>query len=758
MARIFKHPLSFFIASLLAMTRPASSQTQAAPSGNQPEKWAGATSGMNLADGRPVWFSRKPNYLRYSKTGHDKKLTDGILSPVATGKIWFSDETVGWSSGPEQGVDLLIDLGRPERIDRVVSRFVGGRQRPNQGYPAELTILLGDDGKTFYQAARRQKVHDGEAELAQSNPGEYFYFPETGTVFVEPVTLPVGATARYVVLRLRGESNFVWMDELAILKDETQRPLPDASSFPKAFFVHEGVSIQPRTEILTISTNIPTPNFFGFLDFREGETGEAVEPFEMELDLPSEIELLTLPEGGRQLAEAGEGRVRYHLPSVGLRHRLTGPYYFRVKAGAKLPEKAEARLSWVDGETLKNGVTIPLQAMEIPVVPKEAAALNASLTWMVGREINQWPEFYSAYRDLGFSHVPVFPWMDEEEAHEITRKAREHGFGVVLNDSVFHRMAASYKDRPEIFNVVRGKAGKFVNPLYTGSLYQKTIERIGRLARAYAPDYIFYDIELWQKGYEETRKSEAARTAFKQSGEKEWEAFIIGHGTRMMTDLHNATQGTAPRGRNPVVSLYNTKAEPPVYHKIYDFRQLYPEAVQVAAPSLYVGGEPTIVGETIRSNYAVLGKRDIIPWITARTYAPYPPFRLEQIILEAYLNGAGGITYYAFRDFDPATFYYHARALATLAPYAPLLTNGTLIEADSPQEAFRCSAFGREDEALLLVGNYRNLHAAAGKVRLAGKVVHTSEITPTGAAVPADLDRVEIPAGGHRLFLVTFEP
>lgn len=747
-------PLSLLIASALVISNNAFAETL--PSGNQPEKWATATSGTNLAAGRPVWFSQKPNYLRYSKTGHENKLTDGTLSPRATGEIWFSEETVGWSSGPEQGVDLMIDLGQPERIDRVVSRFVGGKRTPTQGYPAELTILLSNDGKSFYQTTRRQKVNDGEAELAQSSPDQYFYFPETGTVFVEPITLPVGATARYVVLRIRGESNFVWMDELAVFKDETERPLPDAISFPKGFFVHEGVSIQPRTETLAISTNIPTPNFFNFLDFRDGQ---AEEPFEMELDLPSEIEVLALPEGGRKLDEAEEGRVRYRLPSIGLRHRLTGPYYFRVKADAKLPEKAEARLSWVHGETLKNDIAIPLEAIEIPVVPKVAEALNASLTWMVGREISNWPEFYKAYRDLGFSDVPIFPWMDEEEALEITRKSREHGFGVVLNDSVFHRMAATHKNQSEIFNVVRGKTGKFVSPLYTGRFYQETMERIQRLARQYNPNYVFYDIELWQKGYEETRRCEIAREAFKQSGEKEWESFIIRHGTRMMSDLHNATKGSAPGGKDPVVSLYNTKAEPPVYHKIYDFQQLYPKTVQVAAPSLYVGGEPTIVGETIRRNYAVLKSREIIPWITARTYAPYPPFRLEQIILEAYLNGAGGITYYAFRDFDPATLYYHARALATLAPHAGLLTNGKLIEATSPQEAFRCSAFGGEHETLLLVGNYRNLHAATGEVRFAKKAAQAREITHTGAsATPIDLSHIEIPAGGHRLFLVTFEP
>src|SRR5690606_35950034 len=140
--------LSLLIASVFTVPNNAFSETHVTYSGNQVEKWTTAASGTNLAAGKPVWFSQKPNYLRYSKTGHDTKLTDGALSPRATGEIWFSEETVGWSSGPQQGVDLMIELGKTERINRVVSRFLGGKRTPTQSYPAELTILLSNDGKT----------------------------------------------------------------------------------------------------------------------------------------------------------------------------------------------------------------------------------------------------------------------------------------------------------------------------------------------------------------------------------------------------------------------------------------------------------------------------------------------------------------------------------------------------------------------------------------------------------------------------------
>ena len=68
----------------------------------------------------------------------------------------------------------------------------------------------------------------------------------------------------------------------------------------------------------------------------------------------------------------------------------------------------------------------------------------------------------------------------------------------------------------------------------------------------------------------------------------------------------------------------------------------------------------------LRADHEALQNREIIPWLTAGTYGEFASPLMEPMVLETILNGARGLTYYEFRDFDPLDFYYHARALATL--------------------------------------------------------------------------------------------
>lgn len=87
-------------------------------------------------------------------------------------------------------------------------------------------------------------------------------------------------------------------------------------------------------------------------------------------------------------------------------------------------------------------------------------------------------------------------------------------------------------------------------------------------------------------------------------------------------------------------------------------------------------GRAQLVADRIRFDYDAMQSRQIIPWLSAGTYGEYDPPMTEPMVLESILNGARGVTYYKFDDFDPMDFYYHSKALASLAPFETLLQAG----------------------------------------------------------------------------------
>ncbi|MCX5642509.1 MAG: hypothetical protein NTY10_04685, partial [Candidatus Omnitrophica bacterium] len=96
------------------------------------QKWLEATVGTNLALGKKVIFSMTPQYDLTSKNGTDATdLTDGALATYPEDKIWFDDKAVGWWLGSRatEGINLLLDLGKESKVDRVVIRCLGGSEQ-----------------------------------------------------------------------------------------------------------------------------------------------------------------------------------------------------------------------------------------------------------------------------------------------------------------------------------------------------------------------------------------------------------------------------------------------------------------------------------------------------------------------------------------------------------------------------------------------------------------------------------------------------
>ncbi|MBR4662801.1 MAG: hypothetical protein IKO93_02905, partial [Lentisphaeria bacterium] len=133
---------------------------------------------------------------------------------------------------------------------------------------------------------------------------------------------------------------------------------------------------------------------------------------------------------------------------------------------------------------------------------------------------------------------------------------------------------------------------------------------------------------------------------------------------------------------------------------------IYPGSISISQPSLYVGERPWLVQKLIRRIHKLMKNRNIIPWLTAGTYGEIRPQFVEYNALEALLNGACGITYYAYWDFDNAMKYAAmAKALRMIAPYENLIMDGAVTEI--PADGVNTSAVRKGNEMLLLVGNYR---------------------------------------------------
>jgi len=118
------------------------------------------------------------------------------------------------------------------------------------------------------------------------------------------------------------------------------------------------------------------------------------------------------------------------------------------------------------------------------------------------------------------------------------------------------------------------------------------------------------------------------------------------------------------------------------------------------------------------------------------------------MILESLLNGASGITYYCFSDFDtPMDFYYHAKALAHIAPYQKLLKNGTPTELKTDNKALFFSGYRNGSELLVLVGNYQNTPRTTARITLPfHKIARVRDVRKNAALSEESVLEVDVPA------------
>jgi hypothetical protein len=132
----------------------------------------------------------------------------------------------------------------------------------------------------------------------------------------------------------------------------------------------------------------------------------------------------------------------------------------------------------------------------------------------------------------------------------------------------------------------------------------------------------------------------------------------------------------------------------------------------MAMPSLYVAGNPLAVAESISANRARMKTNDIVPWLSTGCYGDYDPVRTRDMILEAFANGARGVTYYSYGHFDAGHFQSHAEAINIVAPIEDIFMDGTPLTGLKCDNAkLKLCGMGLGNEQAVLVSNYQRVSA-----------------------------------------------
>ncbi|MFA7231298.1 MAG: hypothetical protein WC071_08495 [Victivallaceae bacterium] len=726
------------------------------------ELWTKETQGTNLASWKKVVFSKEPAYYLTAKGAtDDSDLTDGKLSSRADDTIWFDSAAVGWMGNDvNNGVKLLIDLGKVCQVDRVVIRCLAGKSQNSLKCPANFELFVSRDGKDFYPVASLQQLQTGEK--SQSDFRRYFYLEENGTPYVYPFVLKTDADARYIGLKIMGASGSVFTDELAVMEatgqERESKNYNSAYSEQKQPFYTSGIIVKPRIGELVTGNNVKPPNFFLTEDMRD--KNDAKKPATLVLELPDQISIIKPEKVTKQpCVVEGAPYIRWTMPLAKESGRqCTEAIYFSVARQMKKNMPAVIYAECPGVETIKS--TVPIQIIKFPEIKPELKRLSINLSWMGFTNAANWSNFFDDWEKLGFNSVDCFPryWnnSNSEARLKFLNEARARGLKVVMNESPFHVMEKPFSNKPgaEIFSQMPDGKSKNLCPSYRGEYYQKEMARVADNVRKTKPDYVFWDVECWYNGAHEAAQCSRCTTEQQASG-KPMDEFLKDKGAETYKDLYDAVKKGSAGEKMPIVASYNQQAANPIYHLMIDFNRIYPQYVKQAQPSLYVSGRAQDVHNTVRNNYKLIKSKYIMPWLTAGTYGEFEPYKIEQMILESLFNGANGITYYCFTDFDtPLDFYYHAKALAEIAPYEDLIMDGEVLEPTGTNKQLTYSGIKKGNEMLLLVGNYAKAPEATVYQTPFSKVLEIKDLRSGKKLNPVTDINLEVPKSDIRLLYI----
>ena len=660
--------------------------------------WKKSVQGrQNLAAGKVLSYSPAPSYRLTTDAKDPKDLTDGKLSQRQGDRIWFDPNAVGWRTNE---IYIKLDLGKKMDLDKAVMRTLGGA--PRFSFPDKIETFVSNDDKIWHRSGSLSRLQPGE--MAQHDNINFFYYDESSPSTV-PLYLNLQASARYVLIKVTARG-FFFADELAVLAAEKK-----TSTFNEAFascgeeLPLAGFIAKVRTGKLALSSEFFMPQFFDFSDLRAKKTNQS--KIELVLELPEDVELYNPGNIWKSVKKGDLIRWSRPLDITSKNFNNTGAKLRSRKANFKGRGFITAT---VDGrEQFKSALSI--ETLDFPKF-KEFEKLHVSLAW-IGEDIQmQWPDFFTVWRRLGFNAVSSFPLHRKgqytPEVLNFFEKARKQNFKHILNLSATKELERTTpkKDLGQI--ACTGKKPFIVCPSYFGPYWQKECDRLTGYVKLLKPDYVFFDIEGWGEPERRTQNCQRCNNSAEQAGMSRQD-FLMECGKRHVKDLKNAVSKGAQAASIPMpqIGSYDRSPAKPVY-QITRFADEYPAYTDMAQPSLYVAGNAEKVHHIVRLCAEKMNfNKKLIVFLTAGTYGEYAPEKLESMILESFLNGAGGITYFNYRNFDtPEDYYYHAKALKILRPYEELIAAGKQLKLQSTPANALVSALQNSNEILLLAGNY----------------------------------------------------
>ena len=710
------------------------------PAANR-ELWNSRIQGENLASGKKVTFDPPSSYELTVKGDTDETdLTDGKLGSLSD-MLWFDPEAVAWYRALN-GVTIIVDLGEVRPVKKAVIRINGGRLN-GVNFPKELEAWVSKDGKAYYQASKLTKVASTEYYL--SDWKTLYYLPESeddsGVPYVYPFELRIDADARYAAIRAPIYTGLMMItDEVAVIKAaeadrQSQHYNLAYKKQPQPIF-HQTAIVRPRLDTFYLADNVDVPNWLRIDDRRPDKKGK----FGYIVDVPESIgfaEDKSYPAFSRTLikTENAPGRKRYHFePAVPYDVFIKalegfGPFFFR--AGAKIipdNEKYAEFTTTVDG-TPQYSHRSPLAIISIPEVPA-LKKLTTSLAWMRQDQSANWPNFLKAQRHLGFNTIPLFPFLSKPERYkEFIDDAAKNGFKVRIQMSPTAMLKSWNPDINE-YRCVGSKTNKTsACPAYRGEYYQKMLDRITEAAAKFPVDYVTFDEESW----EPTQLNECIKCSrcdeLRKSKGMAWKDYLewVQADYLKAFKLAVAKGVETKKGTMPLIGYYaltpdNTYSCGEGKISFLGFKYLYPEWCDEIQPSYY-GKDSRVMHNEIRKTFQQIPTpATIVPWLTAGSGAHRETAMLnitEQEILEALMNGAGGLQYFQYNSFEsPLDYYYHASALKKIAPYEEFLMKAKLVELTGSNHDLLYTARRDGNDLLLLVGNYGKMTAVETVIEL----------------------------------------
>ncbi len=693
------------------------------------DTWEALTQGTNLALGAAYRFDRQPNYGVTRDAGDATQLTDGKTIPGD--HIWYYKDAVGYA-GADPPATVCIDLGQSCPIKSVVAHVQGGgAHEASFRYPVRFDIYVSDDDRTYHlvdSVMKRQfadqrgafyDLPEAEGNFPPGNPKTHaFHFGNLHT------------RGRYVAVRLAFAGAYNALDEIAVMQGDHD---PAAVRFDPQYdatLIFNGVELLYPRDWLLAPTNLAGGFCFAVRDSRADNKGPAT----YKLDLPAGLALAwSGTEALQRHPHDRDGRpfTEYAVTLPGPRDSLS---YFYLGPWAQ-PPAGEARM-FCHAETpdcTQPEQSVRLLPTAIPAAPP-VKHLFFALGWTGTGMQTQWPGAPQVLRDLGFTHASVGSWempsaYDKPETAAsqkwLDEQARPAGLQVCLTDSPFHIMEAQWGRQPD-FAEAYGQTDppqKRLCPSYRGKYYRLEVERLVQRFRYRKPEVMFFDIECF--GHAKKHVQECAVCRQRNAENKPPVEFVTDLLAEALRDIKTALDQAADEiGRpHPRVGLYH--ASPAyIYHDVFDFAKLYPQALQLDNPEVYCRCWPPAVAEIIRTDKAKLPPDcPIIGWVSPGTLnweGEAPPGRYFDALMELFCNGAIGAAYYTPWNLSPGDLLAQSQAVRIMAPVEDLLANCTLCDTQGwiSGDTGSVSAVQSGDERLVLVADYHHLGDTAVTVKL----------------------------------------